>query len=149
MQTTNLENVDFYVDEDFAVVYIETITPPLTPQVEMKREVTSVALELFPNEPDTIKPQKALEGRLQQIESKPSPAFFPQTDPSSSTILSMSVKPPEAVNSMDREPFCSKENTPEPLLEETEEKKGVKKRNCCAFLECFFHKKGVISAKKI
>ena len=148
MQTTSLENVDFYVDEDFAVVYVEA-TPQQTPREDIREEITNVALELLPYATDTIQVQKPLDGRLQHIEKPHSPAFLPHTLPNTSIPYPLSLPPPEALNSMDIEPITTKENTPGPLLEETDQKIGVENRNCCDFFQCFFKKKGLNSTKKI
>lgn len=95
MQTTSLENVDFYVDEDFAVVYVEA-TPQQTPREDIREEITNVALELLPYATDTIQVQKPLDGRLQHIEKPHSPAFLPQTVPNTSIIYPLSVPPPRS-----------------------------------------------------
>lgn len=148
MPTPDLENVDFYLDEDFAVIYLD---PKERPQEEDSDDevILEVAKELILENTPPTPTQKSLKGRVERLSEEKilcNEEHDKYTD--SSPPIQLSFQPPETVNSMELESISVIKKFPEALLENTIEKKEERAKNCCGFFRVWFFKKKVRSSTK-
>jgi len=142
MTTPDLENVDFYLDEDFAVIYLDPKGRPQEEGSDDEGFLQVAKASILENAPPSPT-QKSLKGRVERLSEEKILCKEVDAFTGSNSIVQLSFQPPETVNSMELESISVIKKLPEALLEDTVEKKEEREKNCCGFFRVWFFKKKV------
>lgn len=140
MHTTDPEKVDFFIDEDFAVVYYGS-NSSVKGEIEKGDKVSEIVLEILESDPSISNPSKPLHERVKKIHEEELVVACSERDSKTVNSTLIFLQPPEALNTMDMETSILGKKIPVTTIGEADVKLGEQKRSCCRFLTNFFSKK--------